>query len=288
MSVRTREIQGGLCEITQEYKGTAHNGIDIVNQGYTLGYITAHSDGVVVGCRNNCNGFEKGSYGNYVKIKHDNGYYTLYGHMAYNTVRVSVGQRVSKGEILGYMGNTGYSFGGHLHFEVRNPSDVRIDPTPYLDADLPSTSNEVNVYYMARTKKHGWLKEVKNLEDYAGWENSPITGLAIRVDKGSVRYRVHIKEIKDNNGNIIVKGRWLPYVTDYNIKDKINGYAGNGNIIDCVEVYYYTPKNIRPYKKAKYKVNNYPYQYDNEKTNGQDGYAGVMGVPATKFQITIE
>lgn len=151
-----------------------------------------------------------------------------------------------------------------------------------------STSNEVNVYYMARTKKHGWLKEVKNLEDYAGYENSPITGLAIRVDKGSVRYRAHIKEIKDNNGNIIVKGRWLPYVTDYNIKDKINGYAGNGNIIDCVEVYYYTPKNIRPYKKAKYKVNNYPYQYDNEKTKGQDGYAGVMGVTATKFQIVIE
>lgn len=151
-----------------------------------------------------------------------------------------------------------------------------------------STSNEVNVYYMARTKKHGWLSEVKNLEDYAGWENSPITGLAIRVDNGSIKYRVHIKEIRDNNGNIIVKGRWLPYVTGYNIKDKINGYAGNGNIIDCVEVYYYTPNNIRPFKKAKYKVNNYPYQYDNEKTKGQDGYAGVMGVPATKFQMIIE
>ena len=151
-----------------------------------------------------------------------------------------------------------------------------------------STSNEVNVFYKVRTQKHGWLKEVKNLEDYAGWENSPITGIAIRVNKGSIRYRVHIKEIRDNNGNIIVKGRWLPYVTDYNIKDKINGYAGNGNIIDCVEVYYYTPNNIRPYKKAKYKINNYPYQYDNEKTKGQDGYAGVMGVPATKFQMIIE
>lgn len=150
------------------------------------------------------------------------------------------------------------------------------------------TSNEVNVYYRVKTQKHGWLSEVKNLEDYAGWENSPITGFAIRVDKGSVRYRVHIKEIKDNNGNIIVKGRWLPYVNDYNIKDKINGYAGNGNIIDCVEVYYYTPNNIRPYKKAKYKINDYPYQYDNEKINGQDGYAGVYGVSATKFQITIE
>lgn len=151
-----------------------------------------------------------------------------------------------------------------------------------------STSNEVNVYYMARTKKHGWLKEVKNLEDYAGWENSPITGLAIRVDEGSIKYRAHIKEIKDSNGNVIVKGRWLPYVTGYNIGDKKNGYAGNGNNIDCVECYYYTPNNIRPYKKAKYKVNNYPYQYDNEKTNGQDGYAGVMGVTATKFQIVIE
>lgn len=151
-----------------------------------------------------------------------------------------------------------------------------------------STSNEVNVFYKVRTQKHGWLKEVKNLEDYAGWENSPITGLAIRVDNGSIKYRVHIKEIRDNNGNIIVKGRWLPYVTGYNIKDKINGYAGNGNIIDCVECYYYTPNDIRPYKKAKYKVNNYPYQYDDEKINGQDGYAGVYGVTATKFQMVIE
>lgn len=141
-----------------------------------------------------------------------------------------------------------------------------------------STSNEVNVYYMARTQKHGWLKEVKNLEDYAGWENSPITGLAIRVDKGSIRYRVHIKG----------KG-WLPFVTGCDINDFNNGFAGDGvNAIDCVECYYYTPNNIRPFKKAKYKVNNYPYQYDNEKTNGQDGYAGVYGVSATKFQITIE
>ena len=141
-----------------------------------------------------------------------------------------------------------------------------------------STLNEVNVYYMARTQKHQWLPEVKNLDDYAGYENSPITGLAIKVDKGSIRYRVHLKG----------KG-WLPFVTGYNINDFNNGFAGDGvNIIDCVEVYYYTPNDIRPYKKAKYKVNNYPYQYDNEKINGQDGYAGVYGVPATKFQIVIE
>lgn len=143
-------------------------------------------------------------------------------------------------------------------------------------SSVPS-SNVVNVYYKVKTQKHGWLPEVKNLEDYAGWENSPITGLAIRVDKGSIKYRV-----------TTVSGKQLGWITGYNINDYIKGWAGNGEAIALVEVYYYTPNNIRPYKKAKYKVNNYDWQYDNEKINGQDGYAGVMGVPATKFQIVIE
>lgn len=145
------------------------------------------------------------------------------------------------------------------------------------DKPEPS-SNVVNCYYKVRTQKHQWLPEVKNLDDYAGYENSPITGLAIKVDKGSIRYRVHLKG----------KG-WLPFVTGYDINDFNNGFAGDGvNAIDCVECYYYTPDNIRPFKKAKYKVNTYPYQYDNEKNKGQDGYAGVYGVTATKFQIIIE
>ena len=145
--------------------------------------------------------------------------------------------------------------------------------------DKPEPSSTVvNCYYKVRTQKHQWLPEVKNLDDYAGYENSPITGLAIKVDKGSIRYRVHLKG----------KG-WLPFVTGYDINDFNNGFAGDGvNAIDCVECYYYTPDNIRPFKKAKYKVNNYPYQYDNEKNKGQDGYAGVYGVTATKFQIIIE
>ena len=143
-------------------------------------------------------------------------------------------------------------------------------------SSVPS-SNVVNVYYRVKTQKHGWLYEVKNLEDYAGWENSPITSLAIRVDKGSIKYRVHIKG-----------GNWLPYVTGYDINDFNNGFAGDGvNAIDCVECYYYTPNNIRPYQYAYYKVNNYPYQKDLIKGNGFDGFGGVKGVPMTKFQIYI-
>lgn len=140
-----------------------------------------------------------------------------------------------------------------------------------------SNNNNVNVYYRVKTKKHGWLGEVKNLTDYAGWQDSPITDVAIKVDKGSVKYRVHVKG-----------GKWLGWVTQYNINDYINGYAGNGKPIDAIQVYYNTPNNIRPYKKAKYKVDNYSWQYDTETKNNQDSYAGVFGKNITKLQIVIE
>ena len=140
-----------------------------------------------------------------------------------------------------------------------------------------SDNNNVNVYYRVKTKKHGWLGEVKNLTDYAGWQDSPITDVAIKVDKGSIKYRVHVKG-----------GKWLGWVTQYNINDYINGYAGNGKPIDAIQVYYNTPNNIRPYKKAKYKVNNYSWQYDTETNNNQDGYGGLFGRNVTKLQIVIE
>lgn len=277
MSIKTRVLEKGYCIITQEYK-QGHGGIDIVGNNYTLDNIVAHSDGTVTEVINNVNESTPNDIsnpGNMVKISHGNGYQTRYLHLAFNSVKVNVGDKVRKGQTLGYMGDTGNAFGKHLHFEVLK-DNIKIDPTYYLDRDLPNNSN-INVFYRVKTKKYGWLSEVKNLDDYAGYQNSPITDIAINVDKGSVRYRVHNK-----NGN------WLPYVTGYDVNDFINGYAGDGNIIDAIEVYYYTPDNIRPFKRAKYKVNEYPWQYDNEKNAGQDGYAGVFGVNVTKFQIIIE
>ena len=152
-----------------------------------------------------------------------------------------------------------------------------------LNESSTTTNSQVNVYYKVKTQKHGWLGEIKNynpndkVNGYAGYQNSPITGVAIKVDKGAIKYRVHVKG-----------GKWLGWITQYNINDYINGYAGNGKPIDAIEIYYSTPSNIRPYKKAKYKINNYSWQYDNEAKNGQDGYAGAFGVTATKLQISIE
>lgn len=149
----------------------------------------------------------------------------------------------------------------------------------YTDNPQPVT-NKVDCIYKVMTRDYGWLPEVKNLEDYAGWNNSAITGVAIKVTTGSIWYQAHIKN-----------GGWLAKVTGYDTNDFINGWAGDGREIDCIRVYYNTPNEIiktSGYKKAKYRVNDLPFQYDDETKNGQDGYAGSYGKTAVKFQIIIE
>ena len=71
------------------------------------------------------------SYGEYIMIKHSNGTVTLYGHLKAGSRKVKVGQKVSKGQVIGTVGSTGNSTGTHLHFEVRvngNP----VNPYRYL------------------------------------------------------------------------------------------------------------------------------------------------------------
>ena len=99
-----------------------HYGIDISNGVGTP--VTSAMDGRVLAV-----GFSLRSYGNYVIMKHEGGYQTLYGHL--ETIDVSEGQRVGQGQKIGTMGNTGRSTGSHLHFGIyqyQNP----IDPARYL------------------------------------------------------------------------------------------------------------------------------------------------------------
>ena len=145
-----------------------------------------------------------------------------------------------------------------------------------------TSATAVTATYRVRTTKGSWLPEVKDLSDYAGLKGYAITDVAIKVSKGSVKYRVHVKG-----------GGWLGWITGYNVNDSAKGYAGNGNPIDAIQVYYYTPDSVRPYKKAKYRVSPvngsyWPWQYDTETTSGQDGYAGSFGRQIDRFQLEIE
>ncbi|GAA1979303.1 M23 family metallopeptidase [Microbacterium pumilum] len=78
-------------------------------------------------------------YGNAVLIDHGEGLITLYGHMQWGSLRVGVGSLVNAGTPLGAEGNTGKSYGCHLHFEVRQ-NGAAIDPAPFMAArGLPLT-----------------------------------------------------------------------------------------------------------------------------------------------------
>ena len=132
-----RVLEKGKCEITLGYSNS-HNAVDIVGGGYTLDYVVAHSDGKIIffqdGLGNMKGSAGNTSYGNCVKIDHGNGYCTLYAHMKKGLL-VKNGDTVKKGHKLGYMGDSGNAYGGHLHFEVWE-NGTRINPTEYLDKDL--------------------------------------------------------------------------------------------------------------------------------------------------------
>ena len=134
--ISIRVLKNGLAEITQEFGGN-HIGIDLVGKGYTLDDIVAHSKGIVTfvqtGKVNNQGSIGNESYGNFVIINHGNGYETLYAHL--NEVYVVVGEEVEKGSLIGTMGNTGNSYGAHLHFEIIKDG-IRIEPYEYLNKDL--------------------------------------------------------------------------------------------------------------------------------------------------------
>lgn len=66
--------------------------------------------------------------GNYIGIRHDNDYYTYYGHLKKNSARVVLGQRVERGDTLAYVGSSGNSTDPHLHFELWYDSVQLVDP----------------------------------------------------------------------------------------------------------------------------------------------------------------
>ncbi len=116
--------------------GTLHKGIDIAqNQGAA---VVASKSGSVIRAVSSCtHNYGKSSnccgngYGNHVIIQHDDGTYsTLYGHM--ERITVSVGDYVTKGTTIGYVGSTGWSTGFHLHFEIRK-NGTAVDPSGYLN-----------------------------------------------------------------------------------------------------------------------------------------------------------
>ena len=131
----------------QKLNGSAykHKGIDLTgNPSVSGGYddIVAFEDGEVI-----TSGYLSDT-GYWVRIRHSDGVVTRYMHMKSGSLKVKVGDKVNKGQVIGYMGSTGNSTGRHLHFDLSYPGNVEktqggfyvssqnctyVDPVPYLN-----------------------------------------------------------------------------------------------------------------------------------------------------------
>lgn len=111
-----------------------HTGKDFVKVGYAFDNIVACARGKVINVEKNIPGYKSGSYGNFVHIQHNGNVSTVYAHMKMGTVSVNIGDIVEEGQVIGYMGATGFVTGAHLHFEVRE-NNVAVNPNPYFNGE---------------------------------------------------------------------------------------------------------------------------------------------------------
>lgn len=114
--------------------GKMHKGVDIAAAMGTPIYAAA--DGEVI-----CSEVESG-YGNVIKIEHNNCLETIYGHCS--KIITSKGKKVSKGELIGYVGSTGRSTGPHLHFEIKK-NGVSVNPLKYIKVGSYCYNNKKEV-----------------------------------------------------------------------------------------------------------------------------------------------
>lgn len=194
-----------------------------------------------------------------------------------------------KAQDLGFGGianiNTTYTY---THLDVRTGSkyygneiygtnSVTNDFYTYYGITKDNTSDKIDVSY--RVYSGGkWRNEIVNYNNdnsmgYAGVENQFIRGLAVKVDKGTIKYRVHKKG-----------GNWLGWITAYNINDWTNGVAGSKNIeVDGIQLDF---SGVDGYT-VKYRVSTIESDTYLPWVLGTSDYAGIFGKVIDKVQIEI-
>ena len=133
-----------------------HNGIDLVGDDDKTVHAVAGGTVGFAGAVSKSAGGLTWQWGYYVRIDGNDGRKYYYCHLAAGSLRVRAGQRVQAGTALGTMGNTGYSFGAHTHFEVRNAYGTAIDPAGYA-----GVRNAVGTYTDATDKEDNDMKFLK-------------------------------------------------------------------------------------------------------------------------------
>ena len=149
----------GRNRVTSGFRLTArpsHNGIDLVGDDDKTVHAVVGGTVGFAGIVSKSAGGLTWQWGYYVRIDGNDGRKYYYCHLAAGSLRVRAGQRVQAGTALGTMGNTGYSFGAHTHFEVRNIYGTPVDPAGYA-----GVRNAVGTYTDATDKEDDNMKFLK-------------------------------------------------------------------------------------------------------------------------------
>ena len=188
---------------------SSHKGIDMAwnrNQGGKNVPVYAADDGVVYSTKDNDK--SKKSWGNYVKIKHNDGTYTLYAHLK-DGIKVKKGQKVKQGDQIGNMGNTGDSKGNHVHYEVY----VGGPDTKYRKNPLDYT-----YVYDGQIVHPDDTKKVK----YKPKDTTPSTSKVDEKDKKIQELQIKVneltKEVEENNIEINKLKLELEEANSYKLK----------------------------------------------------------------------
>ena len=217
---------------------------------------TVKANGYKVGVYANLNWFN--NYLDYNKLKSKYSIW-LAQYNSVNELSCDIWQNSSTGKINGY----GKNIDTNIIFNENVFENVKVEK-PTLT---------YRVYADGQ-----WYDEVKGLSNIAGRAKQAISGVAVKVSEGNLRYRVHL-----------LNGDWLPWVDGYDIEDDINGYAGiKGKVIDGLQVEF---EGVGDYK-ATYRVRKqaagfWDWQHNTEKDSSQDGYAGLFGTKIDGLQITL-
>ena len=152
-------IFNGRNRVTSGFRLAArpsHNGIDLVGDDDRTVHAVAGGTVGFAGIASKSAGGLTWQWGYYVRIDGNDGRKYYYCHLAAGSLRVRAGQRVQAGTARGTRGNTGYSFGAHTHFEVRNAYGTAIDPAGYA-----GVRNAVGTYTDATDKEDNDMKFLK-------------------------------------------------------------------------------------------------------------------------------
>ena len=222
--------------ITTNYSEN-HKALDIVSEDHNETEIIALESGTVTAVVRNMkstNNNTKGiaTYGNFVKIKQDNGKTALYAHLKFGTIKVNNGQYITKGTVIGTMGATGNAYGKHLHLEIKNESGINENPILDLNKENIKKSqneqkpqNEENVSQINETviqKQENNIKDEKEI--YNLKEEKTIEQSIENTQNNQDPYNVK----SENKENIYHTTTPIPqYLSNYEYK--------NGSIVDALK-----------------------------------------------------